>query len=58
VIRDFTVMMSRRFLSILVLALIGGLLASCVSVGEYESNDLPWSKPAVWEDSTLGVPMN
>ncbi|MBQ6472028.1 MAG: hypothetical protein IJJ33_08595 [Victivallales bacterium] len=50
--------MNSRLLPILLLALICGLLTSCVSVGEYESNDLPWSKPAAWENTTLGVPVN
>ena len=34
------------------------LFCSCVSVGDNDSQNLPWSAPAGWENSTLGVPMS
>ena len=33
------------------------LLGGCVSVGDNNSNDLPWTAPAGWENQTLGVPL-
>ncbi len=42
----------------LALLLLGALfLAGCVSVGDNNSGDLPWTEPAGWENQTLGVPM-
>ena len=53
-----TVMIKIQSIVILVLvAMMSLLLASCVSVGDNNSKDLPWSAPAGWENSTLGVPM-
>ena len=48
---DFRVIVALMALSIAL------LLTSCVSVGDNNSNDLPWSAPAGWEHNTLGVPM-
>lgn len=44
-------------LVLVLVAMMAVLLASCVSVGDNDSKDLPWSAPAGWENSTLGVPM-
>ena len=53
-----TAMIKTQSIVILVMvAMMALLLASCVSVGDNESKDLPWSAPAGWENSTLGVPM-
>ena len=40
---------------LLLLLLAGIMLVSCVSVGEYESENLPWSAPASWENTTIGI---
>ena len=53
-----TVMIKIQSIVVLAMAAVMALLlASCVSVGDNESKDLPWSAPAGWENSTLGVPM-
>ena len=51
--------MGRRIAGVLLAALLASvMLAGCVSVGENNSNDLPWSSPAPWEDQTLAIPIN
>ena len=50
-------MINLRIILTLMALTIAVLLSSCVSVGDNNSNDLPWSSPAGWEHSTLGVPM-
>ena len=51
--------MNRKLAGVCMLAfLVGMLLAGCVSVGENNSTDLPWSKPAAWEDQSLAIPIN
>ena len=45
----------RSFYKLLLVLAAGLLLASCVSVGDYESENLPWSAPASWENSTIGI---
>lgn len=47
----------RAVLFILLLAILAFLQVGCVSVGENNSSDLPWSAPASWEGKTLGVPL-
>ena len=47
--------MNRSLYKLLLLLMAGILLASCVSVGEHESENLPWNAPASWENSTIGI---
>lgn len=34
------------------------VLSGCVSVGENNNQNLPWSQPAGWEDQMIGVPID
>lgn len=47
--------MKKSLYKILLLFVAVVLLASCVSVGENESENLPWNAPASWENSTIGI---
>ncbi|MBR6374260.1 MAG: hypothetical protein IKS20_13860 [Victivallales bacterium] len=47
--------MNKSLYKLLLLLVAGMLLASCVSVGENESENLPWNAPASWENSTIGI---
>ena len=49
----------RKWMTMLfVLAALLLCLAGCVSVGENNNQNLPWSQPAGWEDQMIGVPID
>ncbi len=48
--------MRTRYLWLGILAVLLLFCAGCVSVGENNNENLPWSQPAGWEDQMLGVP--